>query len=327
MSEIDQDCDCPPEGLPAYMATFSDLMALLMCFFVLLLSFAELDIIKFQRLAGSLKMAFGVQRQISANDIPKGTSIIFQEFSPGRPEPTPINSVRQHTTDEPQENLQVECTPDQLTTIKSINEIRNNEDSAFVEQLAELIKDTREDAVALANALAEQIRAGDVEIETRGRKITVRIKEKGSFASGSATLQSGFELVLQDVRDVLSGMDGKIHVQGHTDNIAISTSRYRSNWELSAARAVSVAEELLSENVINPQRFTVSGFSYTKPLADNSEFENRAINRRVEIVINQDENDAVAEGLQELQQASGPPFRQLDVKLTPRFNVQPDEIF
>ncbi|MDG1663805.1 MAG: flagellar motor protein MotB [Pseudomonadales bacterium] len=327
MSEIDQDCDCPPEGLPAYMATFSDLMALLMCFFVLLLSFAELDIIKFQRLAGSLKMAFGVQRQISANDIPKGTSIIFQEFSPGRPEPTPINSVRQHTTDEQQENLQVECTPDQLTTIRSINEIRNNEDSAFVEQLAELIKDTREDAVALANALAEQIRSGDVEIETRGRKITVRIKEKGSFSSGSATLQSGFELVLQDVRDVLSGMGGKIHVQGHTDNIAINTSRYRSNWELSTARAVSVAEELLSEDVINPQRFTVSGFSYTKPLADNSEFENRAINRRVEIVINQDENDAVAEGLQELQQASGPPFRQLDVKLTPRFNVQPDEIF
>ncbi|NNC54505.1 MAG: OmpA family protein, partial [Pseudomonadales bacterium] len=179
----------------------------------------------------------------------------------------------------------------------------------------------------LANALAKQIRDGDVEIETQGRKITVRIKEKGSFASGSAQLQDGFAMVLHDVRDVLSGMRGKILVQGHTDNIAINTSRFRSNWELSSARAVSVAEELLSEGVLNPQRFTVSGFSYTKPLVENNSTANRALNRRVEIVINQDEGDVVAEGLENLQEESPQQYRQLDVKLTPRFNIQPSEIF
>ena len=57
--EEEHDCNCPPEGLPAYMGTFADLMALLMCFFVLLLSFAEMDVLKFKRLAGSLKNAFG----------------------------------------------------------------------------------------------------------------------------------------------------------------------------------------------------------------------------------------------------------------------------
>ena len=65
-----EECECPPEGLPAYMGTFADLMALLMCFFVLLLSFAEIDAIKFKRLAGSMRMAFGVQRVVEADQIP-----------------------------------------------------------------------------------------------------------------------------------------------------------------------------------------------------------------------------------------------------------------
>ena len=327
MIDEEHDCKCPPEGLPAYMGTFADLMALLMCFFVLLLSFAEMDVLKFKRLAGSMKTAFGVQRIVKANEIPMGTSIIAQEFSPGRPEPTPINNVMQRTSEEPQRNLQVKCTPDQLTPETSITEERKSGQSEFIEQLAELIEETRADAVSLANALAKQIRDGDVEIETQGRKITVRIKEKGSFASGSARLQDGFDRVLHDVRDVLATMKGKILVQGHTDNIAISTSRFRSNWELSSARAVSVAEELLSEGVLSPQRFTVSGFSYTQPLVENNSTANRAINRRVEIVINQDEDESVAEGLENLQEESPQQFRQLDVQLTPRFNIQPNEIF
>lgn len=91
--EEEQECPECVEGLPAYMGTFADLMSLLMCFFVLLLSFAEMDVTKFKRLAGSMKDAFGVQREISADAIPMGTSIIAQEFSPGRPEPTDRKSV------------------------------------------------------------------------------------------------------------------------------------------------------------------------------------------------------------------------------------------
>jgi flagellar motor protein MotB len=93
------ECECPPcdPGLPAWLATFADLMSLLMCFFVLLLSFSEMDVLKFKQLAGSMREAFGVQNQIKVEDIPKGTSVIAQEFSPGRPEPTPLNEVRQMT--------------------------------------------------------------------------------------------------------------------------------------------------------------------------------------------------------------------------------------
>ena len=89
MDDEDNKCDCPPPGLPLWMGTFADLMSLLMCFFVLLLSFSEMDVLKFKQIAGSMKFAFGVQNQLEVKDIPKGTSIIAQEFRPGRPEPTP----------------------------------------------------------------------------------------------------------------------------------------------------------------------------------------------------------------------------------------------
>ena len=69
----EDECNCPPAGLPAWMGTFADLMALLMCFFVLLLSFAEMDVLKFKQIAGSMSMAFGVQNKVHVRDIPKGT--------------------------------------------------------------------------------------------------------------------------------------------------------------------------------------------------------------------------------------------------------------
>ena len=97
MSDEAEECKCPPPGLPAYMGTFADLMALLMCFFVLLLAFSEMDVLKFKQIAGSMKFAFGVQNKIEVEDIPKGTSIIAMEFRPGRPDPTPIETLQQQS--------------------------------------------------------------------------------------------------------------------------------------------------------------------------------------------------------------------------------------
>ena len=90
-------------GIPAWVMTFADLMSLLLAFFVLLFSFSEMDKNIYKELAGSLKEAFGVQREIKAKEPPKGINIIAREFSPGRPMPTPINEVRQKTSAESQE--------------------------------------------------------------------------------------------------------------------------------------------------------------------------------------------------------------------------------
>ena len=75
MAEEEDECPPCPDGIPGWVMTFADLMSLLMCFFVLLLSFSEMDARKFKRLAGELRNAFGVQTVVNVSDPPKGTSV------------------------------------------------------------------------------------------------------------------------------------------------------------------------------------------------------------------------------------------------------------
>jgi chemotaxis protein MotB len=89
------------------------------------------------------------------------------------------------------------------------------------------------------------------------------------------------------VAEILKGTDGKIIVAGHTDNVPIYTERFRSNWELSAARAVSVAHEMMLATNIAADRFLIQGFADTEPVAKNDTPAHRAKNRRVEIILQQ----------------------------------------
>ena len=100
----EKKCDA---GAPAWITTFADLAILLMCFFVLLLAFSEMDAQKYKQLAGSMKQAFGVQREVKVKEPPKGVNIIAREFSPGKPEPTSLNEVRQKTTNDMRMNLKI----------------------------------------------------------------------------------------------------------------------------------------------------------------------------------------------------------------------------
>ena len=326
--EDEEDCKCEP-GLPAWMGTFADLMSLLMCFFVLLLSFSEMDAMKFKRLAGSMAQAFGVQNKLKVTDIPKGTSIIAQEFSPGRPEPTPINEIWQKTDDMTEMSLEVECSEEY--DIEQGQEGLDGGVTVSVKQkLEDLLENTREDAYELAAALNDQIAAGQVELETRGRLIIIRIREKGSFISGSAEMAPAYKDVMREVKAVLASKKGKIEVQGHTDDIPINTSRFRTNWELSSSRAVSVALELMRGDDIPERRFQVSGYSNTLPLVPNNSAENRARNRRVEILIKQgleDELDAQDIEMLKEDKAGQDILRELNLEPKYLFNLEPDEIF
>lgn len=325
--EEEGKCKCKP-GLPPWMGTFADLMSLLMCFFVLLLSFSEMDAMKFKRLAGSMAQAFGVQNKLNVTDIPKGTSIIAQEFSPGRPEPTPINEIYQTTQDITEMSLKVECSND-----FDVEQGEEGYDAGIKARIKQVIEEleaqTEQIAYELADALSEQIAAGEMEIETEGRKIIIRIREKGSFTSGSATLTPKYRDVLAEVRAVIALTPGRVKVEGHTDNIPINTSRFRSNWELSTARAVSVAHELMQQNAINQQRFEVSGLADTKPLAPNNSADNRAQNRRVEILILQGLDNKLSQEDKDLLKSPEGEDILRDLKLEPDylFDLQPDEIF
>jgi chemotaxis protein MotB len=321
------------------MGTFADLMSLLMCFFVLLLSFSEMDAMKFKRLAGSMAQAFGVQNRLDVKDPPKGTSIIAQEFSPGRPDPTPINEIYQHTDDLTELSLEVKSAEDYDVEAGIEDQQGDGTDSgkkeidqqAVIEKIEEMIKETQEDAKDLANALQEQIRKGEIEVETRGRQIIVRIKEKGSFASGSAELSGSYLPLLEEMRDVLATKEGAISIQGHTDNDPINTSRFRSNWELSTSRAVSVAHALFAGDILNPNRVEVSGFADTRPLVSNDTAEGRSKNRRVEIVIQQGlGSDMMKAGLRDLKLQDPALFESLELENTedkPAFELDRSEIF
>ncbi len=243
-------------GAPAWMTTFADLMSLMLTFFVLLLSFSELDLKKYKEIAGSMEKAFGVQREIEVKKIPVGTSIVARDFSPGRPTPTPIPEIRQHTTDSNRQTLRFTQT------------------------------------VLLEEILKEEIEEGYIDVEVQEGRTIVRVREKGSFALGSADLDPDFIPVLHRLGEALANTPGEVVIAGHTDNLPISTLRFRSNWDLSAARAVSVAHELLRSGKLPPQRITVEGHADSCPVAPNDTPENRAKNRRVEIILVLSENTA-----------------------------------
>lgn len=335
MADDVEECPECPAGLPAWMATFADLMSLLMCFFVLLLSFSEMDVLKYKQLAGSMRAAFGVQNQINVKDIPKGTSIIAQEFSPGRPEPTPISEVRQSTTDVTKNTLDIKVDdtgtnetglgfdrrqeiPDATKTVESAKDL-------IVAKVQQLIKETEDDARELARALKKEISSGKVDVETRGRRIIIRVREQGSFPSGSAQLSRQFVPVMASIRTVLKKVEGNISVEGHTDSVPIATSVFRSNWDLSSARALSVAHELLKGGVLDSNRFMVTGFADAKPLVANDSATNRAKNRRVEIVIQQALEKEDTEDVKRLQQLDPSYFKGLN--MDPYFILSPDEVF
>lgn len=305
MSE-EAECDCPPEGLPAYMGTFADLMALLMCFFVLLLSFAEMDALKFKQIAGSMNFAFGVQNKVRVRDIPKGTSIIAKEFSPGKPQPTVIEAVMQQTIDITKETLEFD-EPDEDDPSEGDGEDSNQGDGqqeniASDEQTksdAEILREaelaakaaeaaekaSEELAKDIAFKMSEEISDGQIELLAKGSFVVIRIREKGSFASASDTIEEKFIPVISKIEDILAETDGEIRVAGHTDNLPIDNEYFRSNWELSGGRAGSVTRELLRTGRLNKGRFVITGYADTKPIADNSTLEGRATNRRVEVII------------------------------------------
>lgn len=271
------------EGAPAWMATFADLMCLLMCFFVLLLSFSEMDIVKYKQIAGSLKQAFGVQSMIEAASIPKGTSVIAQEFSPGRPQPTPLLRINQQTTNNSEHSL----ARDQFDSAnQESSELISQE--AFREMLQEMLSN-RQDEELLNSSLYDSVTQGKVQIERNLNQVIIRIQEHGSFASGAAELSEEIAPVIALVREALTTTSGKISVEGHTDDVPISSVNMESNWELSTARALSVARQLMLGDDISESRFVIVGYADTKPLRPNDSDENRAVNRRVEIVVKKED--------------------------------------
>jgi len=305
---MNDDCPkCPPEGLPAWLGTFADLMSLLLCFFVLLLSFSEIDVLKYKQIAGSMESAFGVQTQLEVKDIPKGTSVIAQEFAPGKPDPSPIEVIMQQTVDITKATLDFKEgesnrvggeknteSHDANTAQDTISESQKEEESESEQESVDKATPVPPGLSAqhglakkVALELKEEIEDGAIEIESLGQQLIIRVREKGAFPSGSAFLQPRFRPVIDKVAKILVDVPGVITISGHTDDEQVQSELYRSNWDLSAQRAVSVAHEMLTVKGIGDKKLVVVGYANSKPLVANDNNVDRRRNRRVEITIMQ----------------------------------------
>lgn len=361
--------ECPPckAMAPAWMATFADMSTLLMAFFVLILSFAHLNVPKYKEVSGSMRLAFGVQAKIPVVEPPTAKNMIAKNFRSATSEATAIRTAEEIMTDQPQpeielqtddgileselnavaENLRrsleefvaegkvevrtgarkvqvemldrlqegvmdttangmpaVQITRESLTVLATVAEAQTR-----TELLIEVIEhstgmerepsdDTRPGPRPLPQSVLEdryrQIRAnlgdeisqGLAEVELDGDRIIIRLSEQATFDSGRAELRTQFNGLLDKVGRSVRPVDGTIHIEGHTDDVPMGIgSRYRDNWDLSAARAAAVAEYLLDGSFVTPERVSVTGFADSRPLQSNDTPEGRSVNRRVEIIV------------------------------------------
>ena len=155
--------------------------------------------------------------------------------------------------------------------------------SAMEAQIAEL-KETMD---KLKQGLRSEIDSYQAKLEMAQKGIVVRVLTDVLFDSGSAQLTEEGKKILSKISDVLGRVSAGHHImiEGHTDNEPIQYSKWKSNWELSAARALSVLYSVIKNSGLKPERFHVTGFGEYSPISNNYTKEGRKQNRRVEIII------------------------------------------
>lgn len=137
----------------------------------------------------------------------------------------------------------------------------------------------------IQETLAPDVIEGSLEVEGGTDSVVMRVKDTAAFPSGSASMARKLGPLLKRIGAAVEGVEGRIAIAGHTDDRPIGTSKYRSNWELSASRSVTVAHYLIKEVGIDANRVEVRGFGDSRPLVPNDSREQRAINRRVEVIL------------------------------------------
>jgi chemotaxis protein MotB len=250
-------------GSPAWIVTFADLATLLLTFFILLLSFAEMDVEKYRAMANSMTVALGGTPIISSVPGGQPVSVIATEPAPSTPPKEP--------------------TPEQVPEL-----IDERAEGGAPTRISGGIIDL---ASALIEELEEEVAFGDLSVNYDEEQVIIRFAEDAAFRSGEAEIKPGMIPILERVVEVLSFCSGDVLVAGYTDDRPIASGRYRSNWDLSAARAVSVVHELVLNRDVPAERVVAAGRAETNPLVANDTPENRARNRRVEIAIRNPECD------------------------------------
>ncbi|HEY0794394.1 MAG TPA: OmpA family protein [Acidisarcina sp.] len=137
----------------------------------------------------------------------------------------------------------------------------------------------------LKAALGNEIAHNEVVIRATPEGFVISLRELGFFNSGEAVLLPGAAGKIKRIADILMQHGLELSVQGHSDNVPIHTAAFKSNWELSTARAMAVLSLLVEESGFNPQKISVAGYGQYRPLGPNDSAEGRRMNRRVDLVV------------------------------------------
>lgn len=284
-----------PPGTPApWMATFSDLMTLLMCFFVMLFSMSSIDAAKFEEVAQSFQQTISIFKG-GAKAIGDGILVsngvsqlnMLDEYinSTGKVAESDSNNIdfeqNPEKTDKQKEELEElaeklgttkEEAEELQNAIEKIEEEKMNESEALAEKIEE--------------ALAESFMTEEVDVEFTSDYVVLSLNGAFLFDSGQATLKQEAIPVLDKVGILLMKYaDSIIEIEGHTDSVPLNGGRYENNDVLSSYRALAVFNYLKENASIDPSVMKHSGRGEYIPVADNSTPEGRAKNRRVEIKI------------------------------------------
>lgn len=256
-------------GSPAWMATFSDLMNLLLCFFVLLFSMSSVDQEKWEKLVNSLSSKISIfnggmssigEGQLISSGISQLNEL--DEFF------SSMGQSSENTGDE------IVGTGDAQESIQdTIDKLNRDETTEIYDNVSSMSSEYNLDKYV------------EIGMDANGRYITIEISGNWLYASGSATLTSDAQLIFSKIGDILKNYKGyRIAIIGHTDNVPVSSgSRYGSNMELSSARASEAARYLIDNKGLDSGFIEWVGRGEYDPIADNSTENGRAQNRRIEI--------------------------------------------
>ncbi|MTW87776.1 flagellar motor protein MotB [Virgibacillus dakarensis] len=247
-------------GAPKWMVTYSDMVTLILVFFILLFSMSQIDLVKFEAISESFR------------------NRMVLDFYPS---PVPMENPTESTSDqESGKNSNEFENPAQLENLND----RDDETGDKTDSLDKLMEDVEK--YLHENKLENVISASRTD-----RGVVLVLQESILFDSGEAAILDSGKPFLNKIGTLLEEMPNHVKVEGHTDSRPISNFRYPSNWELSGARASSVIRYLITENDFEESRFSSVGYGDTQPIVPNTSKKNWSKNRRVEIVILEDNTE------------------------------------
>lgn len=260
------------KGSPAWMATFSDMMNLLLCFFVLLFSMSTVDAEKFEMVIASLQSSFSI---LPSGGLSIGEGDMVSAGISQLPELDAYFSNDTAQTDG-DENTELETEEPSSETAENAAELYEQQELAESEQMAENIQ-----------SMAQQYGIQDqVEVDFNAQYVMLTLNGALLFDSGKAEIRSDAYPLVDKIGTILQTYNQNIiEIEGHTDNVPIHSSKYADNNVLSMFRALTVADYIRDITSLDPKYIKSSGRGEYVPIADNATEEGRARNRRVEIRI------------------------------------------